>query len=126
MSDHPISPETVESLAEKLEAFCRTLTPAELVAFEVVEAQLSEWTDQEADVHGYMLNPTSVPDAARLNQHELLREADRQRRILEATGSAGGSERRKLWRALLARIGSRDATRSAPQLRPAPGAPTGD
>src|SRR5688572_25316592 len=39
MSTESITPEVIQSLADKLDALTRTLTPEELQAFELVEAQ---------------------------------------------------------------------------------------
>jgi hypothetical protein len=124
MSSQSISPQVAQSLAEKVEAFCKTLTPEELTAFEAIEAQLGALAgDQEADVQGYILNPMTAPEMARIRQEDLMREANRERLASRATRSG---DRKSFWQSLLGSVGSREAAAPAPQLRPATGTPTGD
>jgi hypothetical protein len=70
-----ITNDDVESLAQKLAAFTRTLSPGELAAFEVVQDQLAASVNaDEPDVHAYAFGRADVA-AGDAYRDDLLRES---------------------------------------------------
>jgi hypothetical protein len=75
MTDVHVSEQDVQSLAEKLAAFTRTLSPGELAAFELLEEQLLlAFVTDEPDVQAFEFGPLDAM-AADARRTDLLRQA---------------------------------------------------
>ena|SRR5688572_6238141 len=106
MTDVRVTEQDVQSLAQKLAEFTRTLSPGELAAFELLEEQmLMAFTSDEPDVQAFDFGRLDMlgGDARR---EELLRDATRARAPRETGDRAG------FWRTV---IGSVALTRRAEQ-----------
>jgi hypothetical protein len=94
MSEVRITDQDVQSLAEKLAAFTRTLSPGELAAFELLEEQLLATTESDgADVQGFHFGSLDALGADERRQ-DMLREAR------QSVHAGRGS----LWQALLSSL----------------------
>lgn len=82
MTQVQITDQDIESLANKLAAFTKTLSPGELAAFELVEAQLAAATGaSEPDVQGFDFGRLDMMGAD-AHRQEMLRSS----RVAQHTG----------------------------------------
>jgi hypothetical protein len=107
MTEVRVSEHDVQSLAEKLAAFTKTLTPGELAAFELLEEQLlMAFLNDDPDVQGFDFGRLDAMGAD-AHRQDMLRRAQVDARAAGAPSMRDGEGRVRVWSSLLASIAGR-------------------
>lgn len=100
MTDTQVTEHDLQSLAEKLEAFSKGLTPGEHAALSAMIrlATAAAAAAEQPEVAGHLYDPFSTALIAEAHHRELLREAERARMVQQAR--AAQPDNRNIWNRL--------------------------